>query len=62
MRAQLQRLVEHRRQLREDHLQASQELRDAIRRAQSEGMTMVEIARVAGVSRQGLYKLMRGEE
>lgn len=38
--------------------QATQELREQIRRAQSEGVSIARIAREARLSRQGVYDLL----
>lgn len=61
MRAQLRELGERRRRLKEEQEAASRDLRELVRRALEEDVTQAEIMRLADVSRQALWKIVRGD-
>jgi hypothetical protein len=50
--------AKRRRKAEQDRLKARTELRDWCRRAHDAGVTITEIAGVAGLSRQGVYDLL----
>jgi DNA-binding phage protein len=62
VRIQLERLARQRSEATQQHREASAELRTAMRRALDEGIPATEVARLAGVSRAGLYKLLRTDD
>ncbi len=55
----LESLRRRREELRDSQRQAADDLVDAAARAEEAGMTVTEICRLAGVSREGLYKMRR---
>lgn len=62
VRAQLERLADRRRRAIDERHAVTAEMRLAIRQALDEGLRMGEIIELSGISKQGIHKLLRGDE
>lgn len=62
VRAQLEQLGERRRQVAEERHAVAAEMRAAIRRALDEGVSMGEIIRLSGITKQGIHQLLRSAD
>lgn len=54
----LEKLRRRREDLRDEQRSAAEELTNVMQGALNAGMTLTEVSRLAGVSRQGAYKLL----